>query len=236
MVCIVLTASIVIGCESKTDKQLNLLYEQVNGYLDSGDIVNAVAVFNQMLEIKDDPNIRQKRDHTIEQHLDQMNVQVSDFLNAGNFEGALDILNKMLDINDDPVVIQRIEGVKNEQQALEAIKQLFEELITLTEVIDYAISSDDIMELLEPTKKTINQIEKLELGGESNFSRFVNSFKNNPVYQLYKKDYLSGDSIQTGYDDIITITSKQFRVEMIADSLLEEIIPQLEFIYPESTD
>lgn len=226
----ILITSILIGCESKTDKQLNQLYEQANGYLDSGDYENAITVFNQMLEIKDDPMIKQKLDNTMiekmEQHLGQLNLEVIESLDKGKFEDAINILNQMLEIKDDPSIRERLEDIKHELQAVGIIQEFIEELKKIQAGIGNSRNADDIMKLIKPTEKLVNQIDEIEISRDSEISQYIKSLKSNPLYQLYKSDYVSGSSIQTGgYEDMITLSSKIFRVKMVVDGILEVELP-----------
>lgn len=175
---ILLFLTIVSGCESKTDKQLNELNGQANELLDQGDLEGAIGVFNQMLALEDNEMVKDK-----------------------------------------------LEATMAEYDAVETTKQLFNEFNRINDNIGSTFSSSDIMNLIRPAEVVINKLEKIDTSSETEISRFIKDFKQNPLYQLFKSDYLSGKTIQTGYDDFVILDTKKFRVKYLMAELLKTKLP-----------
>jgi len=225
---LILVAIVVVGCESKEEKQLNRLYERASGYLEAGEHENAIKVFDQMLEIKDDPKIKEKLDNTIIESIEKKANQISSGSNwprkKVRFESQIKTLNQMLEETNDPGMTKRLENLKNEIEAIEVVGKLIEAFKNIQNNIADSLSSDDIMTLIYPTGKLIEQLDGMKLGSNSNIAAFINSLNSNPVYQLYKSKYVNGSSILTdGYEDSFIIDSKIIRVEMVVEDILEEV-------------
>jgi len=219
-----------MSCESKTEKQLNQLYKQANGYLNEGDYEGAITVFNQMLELKDDPMVKEKLDNVLLEKLEddirQLNLEADDLLEKGELEEALKVINQMLEKKDDPKFRERLEEIKAEVHAVKIVKKLIVLLKNIQDNIDYSPSSAAIMKLIKPTKELIDQLDEIKLSSGSDIASYINSLNNNPVYQLYKSDYMSGKTIESrGYEDSVIVSTKRFRVKVVIDEILKVEFP-----------
>lgn len=222
---VILAFILASGCESRTDKQLNSLYREATSYLEAGDLENAADVFNEMLEIKNDPQIREKLDRTladkIELELTKLDEQAVKQLEEGNFAAAEATVEEMLALKETPEAKQRLQEIKRDRKALITINALYGEWEKVREDISSAASGAAIMRLLAPAQAIVADLEAIDLSGNSEATRYIRALLDNPLYQLYKSDYLSGKTIVTEFEDSITISSKKFRVSAVVDGLLE---------------
>ncbi len=229
-VIMVLVGSLLTGCESKTDKKLNELYAQGNGYLELGDHESAITVFKQMLEIKDNELVERKLDEAIidkiETDISYLNLESKGLLEKEELENVIRTVNEMLEIKDSPQLRERLERARTEINAVKIVRELIGEFKNIKANIGNTFSSDAIMELIEPTKILINQLDEMELSDGSHISLYIKLLNDNPMYQLYKKEYMNGGTIiSNGYEDSIIFSSKKVRVRAVVGDILKIKVP-----------
>lgn len=158
--------------------------------------------------------------------LNELNGQANELLDQGDLEGAIGVFNQMLALEDNEMVKDKLEATMAEYDAVETTKQLFNEFNRIHNDIGSSFSSSDIMNLIRPAEVVIDKLEKIDTSGETGISKFIKDFKQNPLYQLFKSDYLSGKTIQTGYDDFVILDTKKFRVKYLMAELLKTKLPE----------
>lgn len=165
-------------------------------------------------------------ENKVDKQVAQLDTQANECVSKGNLSTGIELYNKSLSLKNDSTISKKLADAKTEKEAVDTVKQLFTDLKSINTNINSAYGSEDIMKLIKPTENDINNLNSIDQNKSTEISKFVKTFSENPEFQLFKSDYVSGKTIQTDYEDIITLNSKKLRVKIIISDLLKTNIPE----------
>jgi len=151
-------------------------------------------------------------------------------LKNGNFDVAISQYKILAKIYNSNYIREQLAIAEYEKEAVVIINDFFDQLQRVKQDLNFCYNNYQIMELTKSVSDVFNRFHNLDTEFNSDIAVYVKKVKDNPFYQLYQKDYLTGKAVSTesiGLLDVFLGKVTKQLVSTIIDEICKIERPQI---------